>query len=271
MSTKNRAAQLSGLYLRRVTVAGEIRASAPGKPSRIEGYASVFNEESEIIPDFWGPFIETVADSAFTATLASDPDVRALLNHDPNFILGRTRSNTLRLYEDSRGLGYEVTPPDAQWARDLMESIRRGDISQSSFGFRTVRDRWSTTERDGVKMDLRTLLEVQLIDVSPATFPAYPAASSGVRSLGQMTEEELRTLIASILNGSLAERAGAGSSVAGALHSPVAAPAPLPQLEPSPDPLTDARPVPTGHRSADDARRRLQIVEATLGLNRRSA
>jgi hypothetical protein len=163
----------------------EVRVSKDGDPPRIEGYAAVFNQPSEILSDFFtGSYREYVATGAFSKTLKDGADVRALLNHDPNFVLGRTRTNTLSLREDDKGLFYSVTPPDTQWARDLMAVMRRGDIDQSSFAFKAVKDRWSVGKTaDGGDIDERWLLEAQLFDVSPVTYPAYPDSSSSVRSL----------------------------------------------------------------------------------------
>jgi hypothetical protein len=81
--------------------------------------------------------------------------------------------------EDDHGLKIEIDPPDAQWARDLMTSIERGDVDQMSFGFRTITDSWQLVDGE----DIRTLIEVKLFDVSPVTFPAYPDTEVGLRSL----------------------------------------------------------------------------------------
>lgn len=167
-------------------VAGlEVRVSQTGEPPQIEGYAAVFNQPSDVIADFvGGGFREFVLPGAFTKTLKDGADVRALLNHDPNFVLGRTKTGTLSLKEDEKGLYYRVTPPDTQWARDLVATMRRGDIDQSSFAFRTVRDRWGVgAAPDGGQIDERWVIEAQLFDVSPVTYPAYPQATSSVRSL----------------------------------------------------------------------------------------
>jgi HK97 family phage prohead protease len=139
----------------------------------IKGYAAVFNQLSEDL----GGFREQVAPGAFKDTIARD-DIRALFNHDPNYVLGRTKNRTLRLIEDEKGLAIEIDPPDTQWSRDLQESIRRGDITQMSFGFRAVKDEWSQADK---KMPIRTLIENWLRDVSPVTFPAYPQTSVKVR------------------------------------------------------------------------------------------
>lgn len=162
----------------------EMRVAGTESEPTIEGYAAVFNQPSEVLSDWLGSFREYVAPGAFTKTLKDGADVRALLNHDPNFVLGRTKAGTLTLREDAKGLWYSVTPPDTQWARDLVAVMRRGDIDQSSFAFRTVKDRWGVGKTDdGNEIDERWLLEAQLFDVSPVTYPAYPQTSSDVRSL----------------------------------------------------------------------------------------
>ena len=137
----------------------------------IVGYAAVFDEWSEDL----GGFLERVRAGAFAKTI-QEADVRALWNHDEKQVLGRTRSGTLRLEEDEQGLRYEVDPPDTQWARDAMVTIERGDVSQSSFGFEVVRDEW--LQEEGEEYATRTLVEVQLYDVSPVTFPAYPQTTT---------------------------------------------------------------------------------------------
>ena len=152
-----------------------------GKPV-IEGHAAVFNQKADIFG-----FTEEVAPGAFRDSIGTD-DIRALFNHDSNFVLGRNRSKTLELTEDERGLFISNIPPETQWARDLLVSIERGDINQMSFGFRTLDDAWATV--DGVPH--RTLKRVQLFDVSPVTFPAYPQTDVGVamRSMGQWLKQE---------------------------------------------------------------------------------
>lgn len=150
----------------------EIREESGGP--RIVGHAAVFDTLSLDL----GWFREKVARGAFTKTLR-EADVRALWNHDPNYVLGRNKSGTLALAEDERGLAIEILPPNAQWARDLMESMRRGDVDQMSFGFRSIKESW---EGD-VNNPVRVLQEVELFDVSVVTFPAYPATDAQVRSL----------------------------------------------------------------------------------------
>jgi HK97 family phage prohead protease len=153
----------------------ELRA-AKDSPTRLVGYAAVFNTEATIA----GYFREQIAPGAF-ATAIEEDDVRALFNHDPNYVLGRTIAGTLDLMEDDRGLQYDVLPPDTQWARDLMVSVGRGDVNQSSFGFMVTREEW-TKPKDTTELPLRTILEARLFDVSPVTYPAYEETTAEARS-----------------------------------------------------------------------------------------
>ncbi len=136
----------------------------------ITGYAAVFGKYSEDL----GFFKEKIDEGAFSKTIVEN-DIRALINHDPSLIIGRTKNKTLKLWEDDTGLGFDVKLPDTTYANDLRESIRRKDITQNSFGFQTVRDQWS---QDGKR---RTLIEVKLFDISPVTFPAYKQTSVKLR------------------------------------------------------------------------------------------
>ena len=171
-------AELNSLLLREIEHRSfsttEIRATAAeGQSVKISGRAAVFDQYSDDL----GGFYEIIQPGAFTNSLKND-DVRALLNHDPNYILGRTSSGTLKLNEDSIGLAFEAIPPDTQWVRDMITSMQRGDLTQMSFGFRTIQDDWALV---GNKI-IRTLIEVKLFDVSPVTFPAYPQTNASVRS-----------------------------------------------------------------------------------------
>jgi HK97 family phage prohead protease len=146
----------------------QIRARA----ASIEGHAAVFDALSEDL----GGFREKIARGAFAESIGRD-DVRALWNHDPNYVLGRSTAGTLRMTEDARGLLVQISPPDTTWARDLMKSIERGDVSQMSFAFQTEQDAWSKVAGAWE----RTLLSVRVFDVSPVTYPAYPQTDVGLR------------------------------------------------------------------------------------------
>lgn len=155
----------------------EIRINESDGGTCIEGHAAVFDSWSETLGGIF-PFKEKVRKGAFAESIGKD-DIRALFNHDPNYVLGRNRAGTLELVEDDVGLRVRITPPDTSWARDIATSIRRGDISQMSIGFVVEDDEWSS--KDGI--DTRELKKVRLFDVSPVTFPAYTATDVGVRAM----------------------------------------------------------------------------------------
>lgn len=139
-----------------------------GNVNVISGYAAVFNSKT-LIGDY---FEETINPGAFSKTLATgggDGDIRALFNHDWGNVLGRTQSGTLRLEEDERGLKFEVDLPNTSVARDLVESMKRGDINQCSFGFIPTEEIWDYASEPMV----RTINEVKLFEVSVVSLPAY--------------------------------------------------------------------------------------------------
>ncbi len=156
----------------------QVRAKQNGKLG-IEGYGAVFNE---IYDNGW--FKETIKPGAFARALNEKQDVRCLMNHEANLVLGRTKSATLELKEDQKGLHFSCDLPDTQTGRDLHELIKRGDIDQCSFSFRAMAQTWrDEKDADGKMTTTRELTDVDLYDVGPVTFPAYTATSVGVRSL----------------------------------------------------------------------------------------
>ncbi|GEM_PF-217816 len=157
----------------------------------ISGYASVFNSLSDDL----GGFRERVKPGAFNRDMTPDSDVRALRDHEPSMILGRTKAGTLRLSTNNKGLLAEIDPPDTTVGRDTVESIKRGDLDGMSFSFRAMRDGWKV--EDG--QNIRELHDVKLGDVSVVTYPAYPATSVGMRSLFReqgLQEESIAELCA---------------------------------------------------------------------------
>lgn len=145
-----------------------------GKPTKIAGYAAVFESESVDL----GGFTERIAKGAFSESLAGD--IRALWNHDTNQVLGRTSAGTLRVAEDGKGLAIEIDVPDTQAGRDAVTLIERRDVTGMSFAFSVPEggDNWAKV---GGKW-LRTLLKINLAEVSPCTFPAYQATEIGIRA-----------------------------------------------------------------------------------------
>jgi len=151
-------------------------SSAPNSPGNLTGYASVANSLSEDL----GGFRERVANGAFRNSLLARADVRALVNHDPSLIIGRTANGSLRLSEDPTGLRMECDVADTSYGRDLISSVKRGDISQMSFAFQAEDEDWSEEddpENPDERISIRTLKSVKLLDVSAVTYPAYASTS----------------------------------------------------------------------------------------------
>ena len=147
----------------------------------IRGYAAVYNSDSE----WMGGFYEQIERGAFDDVM--NDDTRAYFNHDESLLLGRVSSGTLRIGTDARGLYYEVDLPNTSYANDLIELMKRGDVNQSSFAFLIDRDRWE--ERDG--KTYRIIEKVsRLLDVSPVSQPAYPAATSELVQRNNTPESE---------------------------------------------------------------------------------
>lgn len=142
----------------------EVRAD--GDQPVLKGYAAKFNKDSEML----GWFIERIDPGCFAKAI-QESDVRALFNHEPSYVLGRNKSGTLRLAEDTIGLVYEVDPDmENTDHKNVVRMVERGDVTQSSFGFEVVKDEWDYSDPDRI---VRTLKEVKLYDVSPVTYPAY--------------------------------------------------------------------------------------------------
>ena len=146
----------------------EIRAAG----RRLEGHAATFGAEARI-----GTFVETIAAGAFTASLADGGDKLALVDHDPGRVLARTRSGTLRLSQDSRGLAFDIDVPDTQAGHNVLELAKRGDVGGMSFGFQVPKggEAWSGDRRELQAIDLR---EISVV----LAWPAYPDTTIAVRN-----------------------------------------------------------------------------------------
>lgn len=155
----------------------EVRVSEGDSP-KIEGTGVVYNQLSVVI---WGMFREQIAPGAFSESIRQR-DVRALWNHNTDYPLGRTGNNTLRISEDESGIHFSNDPPATSWGSDAVQSIRRRDVSQMSFGFEVVPrgDSWSY---DSEGQLIRTITKGELWELSPVTFPAYTQTDVAVRSL----------------------------------------------------------------------------------------
>jgi len=158
--------------------ATEIRAEG----RKLVGYAATFGNETRVLD-----FHETIAPGAFAASLRSQPDILALVDHDPSKVLARTKNSTLRLSEDARGLAFTIDLPDTTLGRDILAMATRGDLGGMSFGFVVPEggDEW--------RGDKRTLRNVVLHEISVVqSFPAYGGTSVQARSRQQRTEADRR-------------------------------------------------------------------------------
>ena len=156
----------------------EIRAN--GDKRTLTGYAAVFNSPTDI----GGYFTEQIAPGAFDSAMTAD--VRALVDHDSGRVIGRTKSGTLRLSQDSRGLKVEVDVPDTTDGNDLWTLVERGDLSGMSFGFRVTKQLWDDTDPEN---PVRTIQAVDLYEVSAVAFPAYDDTTLAARSLESARKE----------------------------------------------------------------------------------
>ena len=164
---------------RMVVLPVTVRAKAADDDGPVlEGYAALFDEMTQIGGDSWG-FMESIAPGAFTETLKHD-DIRAFFNHNENFVLGRTSAKTAEFEEDAKGLRAVIRPPDTAAARDVVTLIARGDVTGMSFMFRVRKDQWEEPAKKG-ELPKRTLLDVQLFEAGPVTFPAYEQTSISAR------------------------------------------------------------------------------------------
>lgn len=144
------------------------------------GYAAVF----ERVTDIGYYFKEQIAPGAFAEAI--EGDIRALVDHNAGRVIGRTKSGTLRLKEDERGLHVEIDVPDTTDGNDLWVLVERGDISGMSFGFRVITETWD----ESTKPPTRTIQKLELVEVSAVAWPAYEDTELGVRSLEQFRAEQ---------------------------------------------------------------------------------
>ncbi|ACM26519.1 HK97 family phage prohead protease [Rhizobium rhizogenes] len=155
----------------------EVRADSEKRT--LVGYAAKFDRLASIV----GYFDEKIASGAFTDAIKGD--IRALVDHDPGRVIGRTKSGTLRLAEDGVGLRVEIDVPDTTDGNDLWVLVERGDISGMSFGFRVTKETWDETGDTPV----RTIEKLELHEVSAVAWPAYEDTTIGLRSLEAVRAE----------------------------------------------------------------------------------
>lgn len=174
---------IEGAERRFFTAPVEVREE--GEAKYFDGAGITFGSIADL-----GWFTEEIHPRAFDDVMGDD--VRGLVNHDPNLILGRNKSGTMQLIIDGKEARYKIlyNPNDPDHVR-YMEKVKRGDISQSSFAFSVKDDKWET--RDG--KDHRTVLKIKKwYDVSMVTYPAYQNTSVAARSAGKTKEDHKKDL-----------------------------------------------------------------------------
>jgi uncharacterized protein len=183
MQTKDYIENIDGAERRAVSETVEFRED--GEDKYFEGHAFVYGAVADL-----GGFTEEIQRGA--ADEVMNDDVRGLLNHSADMVLGRNKSGTMQLISDEKGLRYKIkyNPNDPDHVR-AMEKVKRGDISQSSFAFTTKDDKWEV--RNG--KDHRTVTKLKrLIDVSMVTYPAYNNTTVAARSLNTINDDHKKDL-----------------------------------------------------------------------------
>lgn len=156
------------------SIASQFKTREDGEERRIEGHFAVFNSIYQIAPDM----SESIAPGAFTEALEND-DVRALIDHETMYVLGRNKAGTLELREDETGLwGSILVNPNDQDANNLWSRVNRGDVNQCSFGFDILEEETEFLDDGTVHW---TIKKVKLYEVSVCTFPAYAETSVEAR------------------------------------------------------------------------------------------
>lgn len=146
-----------------------------GTKKTLTGYAAMFEKLSNPISGFR----EKIRRGAFSETIKKT-NIKALWNHNTDLVLGSTGNGTLRLEEDNVGLKFDLDLPDTQWGRDAAVSVSRKDVDGMSFAFNVKNQEWDESDKSKI---VRTLIEVDLFEVSPTAFPAYQQTSVTARSV----------------------------------------------------------------------------------------
>lgn len=177
-------------FLPREGATFELRADDDQR--QLVGYAAVFYDGTRATEyELWPGVVERIMSGAFKNALKRPDDVRGLVNHEPDNLIGRTAAKTLKLKTDKRGLQYEVDLPDTQVGRDLAVNVERGDMSGSSFAFRVEDEgvKWKKEKtEEGYTLEIREIRSVELFDVGPVTYPAYESTTTGLRAEGNLDD-----------------------------------------------------------------------------------
>lgn len=138
--------------------------------------------------------IERISPDAISDDLLKNCDCRALFNHNSSNILGRNTAGTLQLTRTNAGIEYEIDLPNTELGNTVLEAIKRGDISGSSFAFMPTKTEWSREVIDGKECDVVTITEItRLSDIGPVTYPAYEGTTSNNRSKDSEIYAEYQT------------------------------------------------------------------------------
>ena len=157
-----------------------------GEDQFFEGYAARFNSPTDL-----GYFTEEIMPGAFDTVM--NDDVRGLFNHDPDVVLGRTKSGTMQIVIDERGAKYKIkyNANDPDHIR-VMEKVKRGDVSQSSFAFSIESE--NIVRKEDAKVHRQITKLKRWYDVAPVTYPAYADTSVAARSIDSLKEDEQRAI-----------------------------------------------------------------------------
>lgn len=166
----------------------EVRESGEGEKRTIGGFAVKYNSPTLIV-DRWGDkFLEEIASGAFDESL-KEKKQKALWNHDTSKPLGSVKSGTLRFNSNTEGLNYDIDIPNNSWGNDAYESVQRGDVDGSSFGFICLENKWSKVIHEGEEIYKRSIMKADIYEVSPCTFPAYESSEISCRSFEELKDE----------------------------------------------------------------------------------
>lgn len=164
----------------------EVREDPATGEKRFMGHAAVFNSRTAIGNPLTYGFYEQIAPGAFSKTI-SEGDARMLIDHNSYYVVSRVSAGTLNLSQDAAGLAVNSQlDPDLSYVSDLRTNLNNGNITGMSFGFNVVKDQWdkeqvSRDNGDVAEVEVRTIQEVRLIEVSAVTFPAYEDTDAGLR------------------------------------------------------------------------------------------
>lgn len=194
------------------------RADDDGGGRVLEGYGVVYWRDGDPGTEYWlwDDVVERIMPGAAKRAVAED-DVRGLANHEWGQLLGRAKAGTLRMFDDTRGVRYEIdVDPESGRANDTWLAVKRGDMDGSSFTFATSgppslvkrgRVAWIEEQRDGRTVYVRQVEDLTMFDIGPVSWPAYEGTTAGARAQ-QLADVERRSLEAELEQFKRARSAG---------------------------------------------------------------